>query len=188
MLRGFASGDGSQAFAGGRPRHGDPASPVFRTMLVIDDKELGMPAIYHHAHFNFLYPENWLLSESDSVDEQGGQHISLESPSGGMWMLSVLPAAANPETLVREAKSVIDEQFENVDWSVADATVYGDEAIGLDGFFYSLDLLVGVKIRCVQTLDRTFVIVIEAESHDLDQNAAVFDAISYSLIRSTTSA
>jgi hypothetical protein len=147
-----------------------------------------VPATYQHDHFSFQYPENWLLSVSDSTADNVGLHLSLESPSGSMWMLSAIPPSADAEQMMAEAKQAIDDQYEEVDWSSSEPVFFGHDSQGLDGFFYSLDLLIAVRIRCFKTLDHLFVIVIEGESRDFDANASVYDAICLSLLRSTISA
>lgn len=147
-----------------------------------------MPATYQHDHFSFQYPENWLLSVSDSTAEGVGHHVSLESPSGGMWMLSAMPPSADAERLIAEAKQAIDDQYDEVDWSSSEPVFFGHDTQGLDGYFYSLDLLIAVRIRSFRTLDHLFVIVTEGESRDFDAHGQVYDAICLSLLRSTISA
>jgi hypothetical protein len=145
-----------------------------------------LTATYQNAGLRFLYPENWLLSEADGTDGETSVQVTLESPEGGIWILSASDATADGAKLIGEAKHAIDEQFEDVEWTNYEQPFYGHPATGLDGFFYSLDLLVCAKIRRFQTLDRTLLIVIQSESRALDRESDVFDAITLSLLQSLT--
>lgn len=142
-----------------------------------------MASTFQHGNLSFLYPENWLLSEVDSGDESSLQ-VMLESPTGGMWMLSATPAATNAAAAIDEAVDAINAQFEDVEWSEVKQPFYGFEAVGADGFFYSLDLLICAQIRSFKTLDRTIVVVIQSESRDFDKTSPVYDAITLSLLKS----
>lgn len=144
-----------------------------------------MTATYQFGQLSLLYPENWLLSETDSIADDRSVQLTLEAPSGGLWMLSTAPASADISALIREASQAIGDQFDDVEWSEFDQDFFGHRATGVDGFFYSLDLLICAKIRCFKTLDHTIVVVIQSESRALEKDSDVFDAITLSLLQSS---
>jgi hypothetical protein len=143
-----------------------------------------LTATYQNGSLSFMYPENWLLSETDGTQGDASVQITLESPAGGLWILSASNDRADAVALIDEAKKAIDDQFEDVEWSEHHQMFHGHETMGLDGYFYSLDFLVCAKIRRFQTLDRTLVVVIQSESRALDKESDVYDAITLSLLRS----
>lgn len=145
-----------------------------------------MTATYKNGSVSFLYPENWLLSESETDPDTSSNQVTLETPTGGMWLLFVSSAATDSQNAIREVQAAIDEQFEDIEWNEANEPFHGYDSSGLDGFFYSLDLLVCSRIRVFKTLDRLFLILVQSESRELDKNSDVFDAITLSLLQSTS--
>ncbi len=150
-------------------------------------KETNLTSTFQRGNLIFLYPENWLLSESDSSDDSS-IHVTLESPGGGLWILSATTASTDSAAAMAEALKAVNEQFDDVEWLEISEPFYGFETTGWDGLFFSLDLLVCAKIRSFKTLDRTVVILIQAESRELEQGSDVFDAITLSLLQSLSKA
>ena len=75
-------------------------------------KETNLTSTYQRGNLSFLYPENWLLSESDSSDDASLQ-VTLESPGGGLWILSATSASTDTAAAMAEALKAVHEQFED---------------------------------------------------------------------------
>jgi hypothetical protein len=145
-----------------------------------------MTATYDDNDLRFMYPENWSLGASDLIAGYDCRQVTLESPGGGLWMLYVFTPGTNPEQPIRSIREVIDQQYPGVEWSDVSGSFHDYPCAGHDGYFYSLDFLVCVRIRSFQTLAHTFVVVVQSENQDLDRLSSVYDAITLSLLRSST--
>lgn len=143
-----------------------------------------MTATYRGGNLSFLYPENWRISESDADWTDGTNQVTLEGPTGGLWIMHALAAGADAAEVIREIMSAINACYEGVEWSEVDAPLFGFESSGHDGYFYSLDLLVCVRIRTFRSLDRTVIVVVQSESRDFDRLEDVYNAITLSLCQS----
>jgi hypothetical protein len=146
-----------------------------------------MPRQFKNDEVELLFPENWLLSESyqetDGIDFQ----VMLEHPDGAFWLLSACRSEPDAQLLVDELKRQIAEQYETVEWIEASDTILQQPMLGLDGMFFSLDLLIAAEIRTFTRRNRTFVILAQGESREFDQLRLVFQAIATSMLQASVS-
>ncbi len=140
-----------------------------------------MTGIYEKHDVRFLYPENWRLSKDD--EGQMPWLISLETPNGGLWSVSIYPAHSDATELVNNSVQALKQQYEEVEVNETTSDVAGKTAMGVDAYFYYLDFLIAVQIRVVATKRYTFVFYNQAESREFDQSLMVFHAIATSVVQ-----
>ena len=137
-----------------------------------------MTAVYDKNGLNFMYPENWKLTDNDELPIQ----VSVETPSGGIWSVNVFEANVSSDSLLDEAIDGLQESYEDVEISEANTEIAGFPAPGIDAYFYCLDFMVIAKVRVIELEQRKLVLHYQAESRDFDSQQDVFQAITTSLL------
>lgn len=139
-----------------------------------------MPAEFRKLGITFQYPENWSLDEEDAL--AGRRSVTVFSPGGGFWSVSVHPRSTDPQKLARAAVNAMQEEYKEVETEEIQETVAGRPAVGYDLNFYYLDLTNTAKVRCLQTDQATYSIFCQAEDREFDRIQVVFGAITKSLL------
>ena len=139
-----------------------------------------MTAVYEKHDVRFMYPENWRLSEDN--DGRVPWEISLETPEGGLWSVSIFPAETDPQDLIKKSVEALKQQYEDVEVNELTTDFSGFQSTGFDAYFYCLDFLVTAQIRVIQAERYTYVFYDQAESREFDNNSQVFQAIATSLL------
>lgn len=143
-----------------------------------------MPALFDKLGVRFAYPDNWLLEEQDAG---GAPAVSVSSPEGAFWCLTIHPASAD---VAQVAKAVLDgvrNEYDNLDIEAVCEPISGQETLGYDVNFYCLDLLSTAQIRGFQTERATYTMLWQAEDCEFERVRQVFEAMTTSLIRTAAS-
>lgn len=140
-----------------------------------------MPARFHKFGITFQYPENWSLDE-EAVRER--KSVTVYSPAGAFWSISIHPHWALPGELADAAVTAIQEEYKESEVEEAHDQLAGHELSGYDMSFYYLDLINTATIRCLRTEDATYTVFCQGEDRDFDRLRMVFDAITTSFLNS----
>ena len=144
-----------------------------------------MPRIFDELGVRFVYPDNW---ELESQDSDLAQVVTVASPDGSFWCVSVLPADAG---LAEAAQAMLDglrAEYDNLDSEAVVDDVLDHELLGYDVNFFCLDLTSTAQIRSFQTSQATYTVLWQAEDRDLEEVEPVFSAITTSLLQNAYSA
>ena len=141
---------------------------------------LNMTSRYTKLGIPVLYPENWEITEEQP--EGTPRSLSLQSPSGAVWILQIYPEGA-PHELTQQALSTMRSEYEAVEAEPILEVLEGREVIGYEMNFYCLDFLVVAQVVSFLRGNETVVVFIQAESRDHDQLAPVFRAMLIGLLR-----
>ncbi len=147
-----------------------------------------MPRQFKNNDIEFLFPENWELAESYQETEGVEFQVTLESPTGAMWLLTACRGLTQAASLIDELKQEVTRQFDSIEWLEVSDQLLGQDFSGLDGNFFSLDLLVAAQVRLLNVGTRILVILSQAESRDFERLQPVFRAIATSLLQSQSTA
>ncbi|HID78261.1 MAG TPA: hypothetical protein EYP56_19985 [Planctomycetaceae bacterium] len=139
-----------------------------------------MPATYNKLGITFQYPENWTLDEEDALT--GQQSVTVYSPGGAFWSISIHPRSADPQRLARAAVEAMRQEYADVDAEAADERIAGREMIGYDLNFFYLDLTNTAMVRSLRTARATYVIFSQAEDREFQRVEMVFRAITTSFV------
>lgn len=139
-----------------------------------------MPALYDKFGIRFQYPENWTL-ETDA-DAPGKQAVTVYSPQGAFWTISVHPLEADPAELTKAAMQAMQGEYDEIDSEEVEEEVAGFDLVGYDLNFYCLDLTNTALIRSGRNSATTYLIICQAEDRDFAQVAPVFQAMTISLL------
>ncbi len=142
-----------------------------------------MTATYEKNELRFLYPENWSLSESPADEFV---EISLESPEGAIWSVSQFERESDTGELLESCASALREQYQDFEQVQFVGEIAGHPTTGFDAHFFCLDFLVTAAARVFVVGDKTMLVFCQAESREFDRKRTVLDAITISLLNSTT--
>ncbi len=138
-----------------------------------------MPALYDKLGVRFQYPDNWTRDEDEAQETTSS--VTVYSPEGAFWSITVHPQAAPPTELAKAAMQAMREIYEQLDAEPDDTVVAGHEAVGFELNFYCLDLTNTAVVRSFVGPDAAYVVFWQAEDRDYARLAPVFDAITQSL-------
>lgn len=143
-------------------------------------------AIYDKHNLNFMYPENWKLNEQAPDEIEGApREISLEAPSGCLWVLHVFDNGTDPNEVLDLVVQGLDQQYEDFEFAMGQSTeILGNPVISGEANFYCLDFLVTANVQVIDATDNVFCILNQAENRDFEQMRDVFLAITTSLLQS----
>ena len=142
-----------------------------------------MTTTYENHGLKFMYPENWTISDP-SGDELPHQ-ISVETPDGGLWAVSLFPVESETDELLKDAVAALEETYDEVEVSAAEDDFTPFQSQGVDAFFYCLDFVVSARVRVFSLPDQKLVVLYQAESREFDKQLDVFRAMTLSMLQST---
>ena len=140
-----------------------------------------MPSEFRQMGISFQYPENWTLDDEDAL--AGRQSVTVFSPTGAFWTISIHPRSTKPMTLAKQALEAMREEYADPDVEEIRETISGHELFGYDMNFFVMDLTTTARIRCLRTNRATYAVFYQAEDEDLARLGRVFEAITASLLR-----
>ena len=139
-----------------------------------------MPAVYENGGLRFQYPDNWELEPSDAV--RRGISVSVASPGGAFWSLTVQPADIGPAEMSATAIEALQQEYDSLESEAVSDSIHGHDAVGYDVHFIYLDLTITAVIRAFRTATATYLVHLQAEDDEYDRNKEVFRAITASLM------
>lgn len=142
-----------------------------------------MTARFNSLGIEFMYPENWELSQEE--DTRFPRTVSVHSPHGSFWSVSTYPLSEDPVQVVEDYVDAIRKEYDEIEIEVVESDDPLPEVetdVSLDLNFYCLDLLVTISIFAFRFGDFTMLVHYQGESRDFDSNRAVFSAITQSLL------
>lgn len=139
-----------------------------------------MPALFNKFGLHFQYPENWTLETDSSAP--GRQTVSVYSPGGGFWTVSLAPSDSDPAQLAETALETIKREYDEFDSEQASESISDVELVGYDLNFYCLDLTNTAWIRAGRARSATYLVICQAEDREFDQISPVFRAMTTSLL------
>jgi len=139
-----------------------------------------MPCQFDKLGISFQYPDNWTLDEEDAL--AGRPSVTVFSPRGAFWSVSVHPRSADPAGLAKAVVETMENEYTDLESEEAQETIAGRSLVGYDLNFFYLDFTNTATIRCLRTDQATYAIFCQAEDREFDQVRRVFLAMSTSLL------
>jgi hypothetical protein len=143
-----------------------------------------MPRIFDELGLRFVYPDNWELETQDS---DNAQVVTVASPGGPFWCVSVLPPDAGMAEAAQAMLDGLQSEYDNLDSEAVVDDVLNHELLGYDVNFFCFDLTSTAQIRSFQTPQATYTVLWQAEDRDLEEYEPVFTAITTSLVQTAYS-
>ena len=139
-----------------------------------------MPAEFNKMGISFLYPDNWTLDEDDA--KAGQESVTVFSPGGAFWSVSVHPVSTDPAKLAKAALKAMKEEYKELETDRVRQTIAHQEMVGYEISFYYLDMTNTASILCFRTTNASYAVFWQAEDRELKTIQDVFLAITTSLI------
>ncbi|HZZ73767.1 MAG TPA: hypothetical protein VFE24_16060 [Pirellulales bacterium] len=143
-----------------------------------------MPALFDKLGIAFQYPENWALNVDDAMP--GAIAVTVTSPSGAFWSATMHPQQADPQDLVDAVLAAMRQEYQSLEAEPIRETILGHEIVGYELNFFYVDLVGTGQVRAVSFPWTTFAIHCQAEDREFTQFQPVFDAMTLSLIQSSS--
>ncbi len=139
-----------------------------------------MPAVYDNLGVRFLYPDNWTLDDQEAI--AGNRSVSVYSPGGSFWSITLHPASSDPRELAATAVATLKGEYEGTEAEPV-SEQFGERTLaGYDLAFFYLDLTNTALIRAFRMGDASCLILCQAEDREFEQLEPVFRAITTSLL------
>jgi hypothetical protein len=143
-----------------------------------------MPAHFNQYGISFQYPENWTLDEEEMEDLPEEHHaVTVYSPGGAFWSVTVHPQHSDPAKLAAAAAKALKEEYEGVEVENAQETCLNRDLVGYDFSFIYLDLINTAQFRGLKCPNATYTIFCQAEDREFAAIQMVFQAMTVSLLR-----
>jgi hypothetical protein len=139
-----------------------------------------MPSVYEKIGIRFLYPDNWTLDEQDALEDIPS--VSVYSPGGAFWSITLHGASTDPDELAATALATLQAEYEHSEAEEASEQIGGKSLGGYDVHFFYLDLTNTALIRGFRTANASCLLLCQAEDHEFERLAPVFQAITTSLL------
>jgi hypothetical protein len=139
-----------------------------------------MPARFDSLGISFQYPDNWTLDDSDAL--LGRRSVTVYSPGGGFWSVTVQTGSADPDKLNAVVVETLKKEYDSLEAEEVEETVAGQELSGYDLAFYCLDLTNTAMVRSARIAYTTYTIYCQAEDREFARIGDVFRAITTSLV------
>ncbi len=143
---------------------------------------ISMPKQFTGLGISLLYPDSWVITEDTASESRQG--ISLESPGGSFMSISLLSPEEDADEAIDEAAEAMNAEYDEVESEPFETIIAGVPLEGTIQRFYYLDFVIVSKLFTISGRENQFLIQIQGEDRDMDQQAAVFDAILTSMFRS----
>jgi hypothetical protein len=140
-----------------------------------------MPRTYEQHGIRFLYPDNWLVTDEQSLEPP--YSVGLQTPQGGMWVLQI-HEQGEPLELASEALKTMRAEYAELEADSITERIEEHDVIGFEMRFYYLDFVVMARVLSLRVGERTLVLLCQAEDRDYESLAPVFQAMLVSILRS----
>jgi hypothetical protein len=139
-----------------------------------------MPSEFAKMGVRFQYPENWSVSEDGALIDC--RSVTVNSPAGSFWTLSIHPRRTDPTRLIEAATKAMRDEYKELESEEVQEEIQGHRLVGQDINFYYLDLTNTARIRSVRTDRATYTIFCQAEDREFDRIGDVFRAMMASFL------
>lgn len=135
-----------------------------------------MPEKYEGLGFSLLYPETWKLEE----DQDAGS-VSLETSTGSFLTVT---ACEDLQQAFEQAASAMRAEYDEVEEEAVELVLNGLQLEGIVQRFVYLDLIVTSRLHRLEVAEKKYLIQIQGEDGELDEQQRVFEAILTSMCQS----
>jgi len=140
---------------------------------------------YRQNLIQFSYPDNWELQPPDRSELP--QEISVESPDGCLWIVTIFSANHDPKKLFNEALKTLGENYQDFEYESIKPEIEPKPEKAVMANFFCLDFLITAKIQVFVRRPFVYLVMQQAENRLYDRSQDVFEAITTSLLGSRPS-
>ena len=137
-----------------------------------------MPAEFRETGLRFQYPENWKL-QRDDID--AGWIVEVQSPDTAFLIICLRTDEPKREELLEQALSDLHDDYPDLEADAVTSTIAGQDALGYDVSFFSLDFTNSCTMRSFFCPAGTVLVMWQVTDVDAEQIEPVLEAIVASL-------
>lgn len=108
----------------------------------------------------------------------------LETPGGSFLAITQIEPGQSADNIVAEAAEAMDAEYEDIESEPYTLQLADQEFHGTILRFYYLDFVIVSQLIAMQCGDRLFLVQVQGEDRDVEQQSLVFEAILTSMLRS----
>ncbi len=141
-----------------------------------------MPGTFDKSGLTFAYPDNWTIEEDN---EPGTAEVvaTALSPNTAFWTVSRYEGYRDVRDLANCVLEAMQTEYPQVEVDELEGDRHGVSTIGYALNFAYLDLTNTAEICTFHHGDSTYLVLSQAEDHELATAEPVFDAMLASLMR-----
>jgi len=140
-----------------------------------------MQANFEQFGLRFQYPDNWTLEADDLLQGQGS--VSVYSPGGGFWSVTVHDSSQDPDDLIEAVVDTMRKMYDELDIEESIETIDGRQVSCCEMNFYYLDLINTATVRVIPSARANYLILCQAEDREFAELQRVFSAMTISLVK-----
>ena len=145
-----------------------------------------MPETFDRGGITFAYPDNWTVEE----DEDPGTAelvVTALSPQTAFWTVSRYEGYRDARELANCVLEAMQAEYPQVEVDDIDGQRHGVSTVGYELNFSYLDLTNTAVVQTFHHGESTFLVLSQAEDHELEDVEPIFDAMLASLMRASDS-
>ncbi|MBX3442393.1 MAG: hypothetical protein KF774_08295 [Planctomyces sp.] len=137
-----------------------------------------MSKTYASAGIQFIYPEDWELTE-----ERGRDELTVSVNDGGtaQWSITLLREQPDPRHVLDQAVQAFREEYDELDIDESTLDLADQPALAVDLDFACFELLNSAFLRAFSVPGRTVLVLYQMTDHELEFLEPIFEAINSSL-------
>jgi hypothetical protein len=140
-----------------------------------------MQANFEQFGLSFQYPDNWMLEADDLL--QGEASVSVYSPGGGFWSVTVHDPSQDPQDLIDAVVETMRNMYDELDAEESTETIDGRHVPTCEMNFYYLDLTNTATVRVIPSARANYLVLCQAEDREFAELQNVFAAMTISLVQ-----
>ena len=137
---------------------------------------------YADDEVEFVYPENWVLTDYSAGDIK---QLSVQSQQTSTWDFFSFRDLAGTEDAIRQFTESMHEQYEDFETEPITSEVGGIKLVGIEANFYCMDMLATARAYAFQRENAVWMIAFQAESREFETNCPVMEAMTVGALRET---
>lgn len=136
-----------------------------------------MPGYYDKAGLQFAFPDNWTIDDDDQANADAAATVL--SPNTAFWTVMLYHRRVDVRELADTVLEALRGEYPQIE---VDTTEETPATHGYELSFQCLDLINTAFIRAFHHGDQTYLILSQAEDHELEVAEQVFAAMQASLL------
>jgi len=137
-----------------------------------------VPRFYDKAGLQFAYPDNWTIDDEDQSSADATATVL--SPHTAFWTVMLYHRQVDVRELADAVLDALKTEYPQIEVDTMEETA---EAHAYELSFQCLDLINTAFIRAFHHGEQTYLVLSQAEDHELEVAEQVFDAMAASLLQ-----
>ncbi|QDU54742.1 hypothetical protein [Aeoliella mucimassa] len=139
-----------------------------------------MHSVYEKDGLRFAYPENWTVEDDDTSTATASATVT--SPDTAFWTVMFYRGNHDAEQLTEAVLEAFRQEYPQLEVDPAENMHQGGSIFGYDLSFSFVDLLSTATIRAFNQPEGTYLVLCQAEDHEIPAVEPVFEAMTASLM------